>query len=101
MTTSVIVGSIFFTGYQLLRMEELTVGSRSDFIHNSRLKVDEDSSWNVFTSSSFAEESVEGIVSASDGFVAGHLTIRLDSMLQTVQLPARVSDLDTGLANVD
>ena len=33
--------------------------------------------------------------------MAPHLTIGLDAMLQAVQLPASVTDLDTGLADVD
>jgi len=55
----------------------------------------------VFSRSSFAEERVEGIISSADGFVAWHLTIRLNSMLQAVQLPTSISNLNSGLANVD
>ncbi len=54
----------------------------------------------MFASSSLAEERVEGVVSSSDGLVTGHLAIRLDPVLQTVQLPAGIADLDSGLANV-
>jgi len=55
----------------------------------------------MFSSTSFAEESVERIVTASNGFVAGHLTVGLDSMLQTIEFPTRITDLATGLSNVD
>ena len=55
----------------------------------------------MFTGSSLTEEGVEGVVTAADGFVTWHLTIRLDAMLQTVQLPAGVTNLDTGLTNMD
>lgn len=55
----------------------------------------------MFTSSSLTKEGVEGIVSSSNGFVTGHLTIRLDAMLQAVELPTCVAHLDTGLTNVD
>ena len=55
----------------------------------------------MLAGSSLTEEGVEGIVTTSDGLVRGHLAIRLDSVLQTVQLPAGVSDLDSGLADVD
>ena len=55
----------------------------------------------MLAGSSLAEEGVEGIVTTSDGLVRGHLAIRLDSVLQTVQLPAGVTDLDSGLADVD
>jgi hypothetical protein len=33
--------------------------------------------------------------------VESYLTIGLDAVLEAVQLPARISDLDTGLADVD
>ena len=56
---------------------------------------------NVFSRSSLAEKRVEGIVSSANSFVARHLAIRLDSMLQTVQLPTSISNLNSGLANVD
>jgi hypothetical protein len=47
------------------------------------------------------EERVECIVATTDGLVAGHLTIRLNAVFQTEQLPARVTDLDTGLTDVN
>lgn len=55
----------------------------------------------MFASSSLAEEGVEGVVSPSDGLVAGHLTVRLDAVLQTVELPACIAHLDTGLTDMD
>ncbi len=55
----------------------------------------------MFASSSLAEEGVEGVITASDGLVTGHLAIRLDPVLQAVQLPASITDLDTGLSDVD
>ena len=65
------------------------------------LKIDHDSTGNVLASSGLAEEGVEGIITTSDGLVRGHLAIRLDSVLQTVQLPAGVAHLDSGLAGMD
>ena len=41
---------------------------------------------------------VEGIISAADGLVRRHLTIRLDTMLQAEKLPASIADLHTWLA---
>ena len=55
----------------------------------------------MLSSSSLGEESVEGVVSSTEGLVWGHLAIRLDAMFQTVQLPAGIANLTTGLANVD
>jgi hypothetical protein len=54
----------------------------------------------VLASTSLGEEGVEGIVTTSDGLVTGHLAIGLDTVLQTIQLPAGVTDLDSGLADV-
>lgn len=68
--------------------------------NNSRFKIDEDSTGYVLASSGLAEESVERIVSTPDGLVCGHLAIRLDAVLQAVKLPAGITDLDSGLANV-
>ena len=72
----------------------------NSFTDDSRFKVDKDSAWNVFSRSGFTEESVERVVTTSDRFVAWHLTVRLNTMLQTVQLPTGVANLTTGLADV-
>ena len=55
----------------------------------------------MLPSTSLTEEGVEGIVSSTDGFVGGHLSVRLDAMFQTVELPAGIADLHPGLSNVD
>ena len=55
----------------------------------------------MFPCSCFAEEGVEGVITTSDGLITGHLTIRLDAVLQAVQLPAGIAHLDSGLADVD
>jgi len=100
-TTGVVVGGILLSSDQLLGMEKLTVGSSTYLIDNRWFKIDEDGTGNVLASSGLAEEGVERIVTTSDGFVRWHLTVRLDSVLQTVQLPAGVAHLDSGLADMD
>ena len=65
-----------------------------------RFKVDEYSSGHVLSGASLTEEGVERVIATTDGLVAGHLTIRLDSVLQAVQLPAGVTDLASCLSNV-
>ena len=55
----------------------------------------------MLAGASLAEEGVEGVVAAADGLVGGHLTVGLDAMLQAVQLPACIADLDSGLPHVD
>ena len=80
-------------------MVQLTVGSASGLIDDSRLQIDEDSSWDVLASSSLREEGLEGVV--PEGLVGGHVAVGLDAMFEAVELPAGVSDLATGLADVD
>jgi len=101
MSSGEVVGSIFFTGDELLWMEQLSVGSGSDLIDNGWFEIEEDGSWDVFTSTSLGEEGVEGIVTTTDGFIGWHLTVWLDSVLEAEKFPAGVTDLDTGLTDVD
>merc|ERR1719251_189929 len=81
----VVVGSVLLAIDQLLGMVELTVGSNSGLVDDSGLQVNKDSSWNMFSTTSFREECLERIVSES--LVRGHAAIRLDTMLQAVELP--------------
>ena len=69
--------------------------------YNSWLQIHKNGSRDMFSCSSFAEKRVEGVVSSTDGLVARHLAIRLNSMFQAVQLPTSISNLNPGLANVD
>ena len=93
--------SKILTGDKLFRVEQLTVGSGSDFIDHGRFEIDEDGTRNVLSGSGFGEEGVEGIITSTDGLVGRHLTIRLDTVFQTEQLPTCVTDLETGLTDVD
>ena len=101
MSSGEVVSSIFFTGDELLWVEQLSVGSGSDFIDNGWLEIEEDSSWDVLTSTSLGEEGVESVVTTTDRFIRWHLTVRLDTVLEAEKLPAGVTDLDTGLTDVD
>jgi hypothetical protein len=100
-TTGVVVGGIFLAGDQLLGVEQLTVGSGADFVNDSGFQVNEDGTGNVLASTGFGEEGVEGVITSTDGLVRGHLTIGLDTVLETVKLPAGVTNLDTGLTDMD
>jgi len=100
-TTSVVVGGIFLAGDKLFRVEQLAVSTGTDLIDDGWFQIDEDSTGDVLASSSLAEEGVEGVVTTTNGLVTWHLTIGLDTVLQTVQFPAGITDLDTGLTNVD
>lgn len=65
------------------------------------LQINENRSWNVFSRPGLGEEGVEGVVSPSDRLVTWHLSVRLDTVLQAVQLPARISDLHSGLTDMN
>jgi len=99
--TGEVVGGILLSGDQLLRVEELTVSSSADFINDSRLQVKKHAAGHVLAGTSLREEGVESIVTTTNGLVGRHLSIGLDAVFQAVKLPACVSDLNTGLANVD
>ena len=47
------------------------------------------------------EESVEGVICYASGVIGRHLAIRLDAMLEAVELPAGIANLAAGLADVD
>ena len=53
-TTSVVVSSVLLASDQLLRMEELSVGSSPHFVYNSWLQIKEDYTGNVLTGSGLA-----------------------------------------------
>jgi hypothetical protein len=100
-TTGVVVRSVFLPRDELLRVEKLAVRASSHFIDDSRLEIDEDCTGDVFTSTGLREESVERVITATDGLIRRHLTIRLDSVLQSEEFPACIADLNTSLPTVD
>ena len=100
-TTGEVVGSILLTRDELLWVEELTVGTSTDFINNGWFQIEEDATWDVLAGTSLGEEGVESIITATDGLVRWHLTVWLDSMLKAEKFPAGVTYLDTGLTDVD
>ena len=101
MSSGEVVGSVFLSGNELLWMEELSVGTSSDLIDNSWLEIEEDGSWDVLSGTSLGEEGVEGIITTTNGFVRGHLTIGLDTVFKAEEFPAGVTDLDASLSDVD
>ena len=100
-TSGEVVGGILLTGDELLWVEQLSVGSGSDLIDDGWLEIEEDGSWDMLSSTSLGEEGVEGIITTTDGFIGWHLTVWLDSVLEAEELPACVTNLDTGLTDVD
>jgi hypothetical protein len=100
-TTGVVVGSILFASDDLFWVEQLAVGTSANFVGYGWFQVNEYASWYVFACSSFGEKGVEGIVTSAYSFVGWHLPVRLDAVLKAVKFPARVTDLKTGLSNVN
>ena len=54
----------------------------------------------MLASTSLRKESVESVIATADGLVAGHLTIRLDAVLEAEKLPARIANLNTTLTKM-
>lgn len=128
MATSEVVSSVFLAADELLGVEELAVGSGPHLVDDGGLQIHEHGTRNVLSGAGLAEERVEGVVSSTDRLVARHLTIRLpkrksqtfpdqkqppltekrkgkgmylNAMLEAVEFPAGVSDLNTGLTDVN
>ncbi len=101
MTAGVVVRRILLPADDLLGVVELAVRATSDLVANGGLQVDVHTAGDVLASAGLAEEGVEGVVSPPDGLVGGHLAVRLDAVLEAVELPAAVACLDAGLAHVD
>ena len=101
MSSGEVVSGIFLSGDKLLGVEKLSVGSGSDLIDNGGLKIEEDGSGDVLTGTSLGEEGVESVVTTTDGLIGWHLTVGLDTVLEAEELPAGVTNLDTGLTDVD
>ena len=97
----VVVGGVLLARDQLLRVVELAVGARADLVDDRRLEVDEHAARDVLARAGLREEGVEGVVAAANGLVRRHLPVRLDAVLEAVELPARVAGLDARLAKVD
>jgi hypothetical protein len=100
-TSGEVVSGVFLSGDQLLWVEELSVGSSSDFVTDGWLQVQEDGSWDVLSGTSLREEGVESIITTTDGLIRWHLTVWLDSVLEAEELPAGVTNLDTSLSDMN
>ena len=101
MSSGEVVGCVFLSWNKLFGVEKLSVGSGSDLIDDGWLQIEEDTSGDVFSSSSFTEESIEGIITSSDSFVGWHLSIGLNSVFEAEQLPTSITNLNTPLTNVN
>ncbi|CAL5972038.1 Conserved_hypothetical protein [Hexamita inflata] len=100
-TTGVVVGSVFLTRNELFWVVDLAVGASTNFVDDGWFEIDKDGTWDVFTGTSLGEEGVEGVFRDTDGFVRWHLAVMVDTMFEAEQFPACVTDLDTGLTDVN
>ena len=91
MTSGVIVGGIFLSGHQLLRVKKLTVSSGPDLVDDGRLEVDEDGARDVLAGPGLSEEGAEAVVDLAGGLLRGHAAVGLDAVLKAVELPAGVA----------
>lgn len=64
------------------------------------LQVDEDGARHVLPCAGLREERVERVLLAAERLVTRHLAVRLDAVLEAVELPAGVADLHARLADV-
>ena len=101
MSASIVVRSVLFATDELLGVEQLAVGARADLVDDRGLQVEEDAAGDVLAGTRLREEGVERVVLDADGLVGRHRAVRLDAVLEAVQLPARVAGLDARLAEVD
>jgi len=99
-TTSVIVGSIFFAADELLGMEELLVSAGADLVDDRGLQISHNCTRNIFASTSFLEEGLERAVLLGVGLSGLHGAVNINTVLGSVELPAGVTQLDTSLTNV-
>ena len=100
-TTGVVVGSILLSVDNLLGMVEVLEGTGANLVTHSGLEIDIDGAGRVVSGRRLAEEGVEGVVRNAQTFVGGHGSIRFNAVLKTVQLPALVTGLYTGLTQMN
>jgi hypothetical protein len=55
----------------------------------------------MLAGTSLGEEGAEAVIQRTGGLVRGQHAVRLNTVLQAVQLPAGIPHLATGLPNVD
>lgn len=94
--TSVIVQQI-----NIQQSNPKTLALQFVLTYNRGFQVNKDRPGNILPCPRLAEEGGEGVIVASHRLAAGHLSVRLDAVLKTVELPAGVPHLDTGLAYMD
>ncbi len=78
-----------------------SVADCTSLTYYSWLQIYKHSARDVLSSPCLTEEGVEGVISTADGLVGRHLAVRLDAVLQTVELPAGIANLHASLPNMN
>jgi hypothetical protein len=82
-------------------VEQTAVGTSADLIDDVGLEIAVDGSRDIFSLASLGKEGAESLIRVCGFTFFGQVSIRLNTMLEAVKLPARVCNLATGLADVD
>lgn len=82
--TSIVVGSVLLTADQLLRVEELAVGTGSDLINWRWVEVNEERTGNMLATARLGEEGFEGAWVANILGVGVGATIKAKTVLQEI-----------------
>jgi len=95
--TGVVVSGVLLAGDKLVGMEELLVRAGADLVNDRGLKISQNGTRNILSSSSLLEKGLERFVV---GVAVLHGTVLIDTVLHAVELPACISELDTSLTDV-
>lgn len=98
-TSGVVVSGILLSGNKLLGVEQVLVLSGSHLVNHVGLKINVDGSGDVLSGTGFRKEGGESLLSGSGLSVGVKISIGLDTVLEAVKLPARVTNLATGLSD--
>jgi hypothetical protein len=100
-TTSVVVGGILLTTDQKLGVEQVTVFASSDLIDRRGVEIDEQRSRNILSAVGLGKEGLERTRVTNIGSVGVRSTVGAETVLEKVELPSRVTELGTGLTQVE
>ena len=85
-------------------MEQLAVRASADLVNDGWFQIQEDCTWDIFARAGLGKEcSVRVVVGVVIITIANgrFLAVWLNTVLEAEKFPASVTELDTGLADVD
>ena len=86
-TPNVVVGRVLLAGDELLGVEQLPVGPGPHLVNHGELEVHKPGPGHMLPRPRLGE-GIEGVIASHNGLAAGHGAVRLDSVLEALQLPA-------------